>query len=77
MAVISSTAARSALEQGDVEAAARRLGRFYAVSGIVIPGQKLGRTLGVPTANVALEPTNRLKPDNENQDCQNQSTKRP
>jgi riboflavin kinase / FMN adenylyltransferase len=61
MAVISSTAARSALEQGDVEAAARRLGRPYAVSGIVIPGQKLGRTLGVPTANIALEPTNRLK----------------
>jgi riboflavin kinase/FMN adenylyltransferase len=27
----------------------------------VIPGQKLGRTLGVPTANIALEPTNRLK----------------
>ena len=61
MAVISSTAARLALEQGDVEAAARRLGRPYAVSGIVISGQQLGRTLGVPTANIALEPTNRLK----------------
>jgi riboflavin kinase/FMN adenylyltransferase len=61
LAVISSTAARSALEQGDVETAARRLGRPYAVSGIVIAGQKLGRTLGVPTANIALEPTNRLK----------------
>ena len=61
MAVVSSTAARRALELGDVEDAARRLGRPYAVSGVVISGQKLGRTLGVPTANIALEPTNRLK----------------
>ena len=61
MTAVSSTAARCALEQGDVEAAARRLGRPYDVCGIVIPGQKLGRTLGVPTANIALEPINRLK----------------
>jgi riboflavin kinase/FMN adenylyltransferase len=57
---VSSTAIRRALERGDVDAAARGLGRFYAVSGPVIPGQQLGRTLGVPTANIALEPTNRL-----------------
>lgn len=57
---VSSSAVRRALEEGDVEAAARRLGRPYAVSGSVISGQKLGRTLGVPTANIALEPTNRL-----------------
>jgi riboflavin kinase/FMN adenylyltransferase len=57
---ISSTAIRRALEAGDVEAAARFLGRNYAIVGTVIPGQKLGRTLGVPTANVALEPSNRL-----------------
>jgi riboflavin kinase/FMN adenylyltransferase len=58
--IVSSSAVRRALEQGDVEAAALRLGRPYAVSGPVISGQKLGRTLGVPTANIALEPTNRL-----------------
>ena len=58
--VVSSTAIRRALERGDVEAAARGLGRFYAVSGTVIKGQRLGRTLGVPTANIALEPTSRL-----------------
>jgi len=58
--VVSSTAIRRALERGDVEAAARGLGRFYAVSGAVIQGQRLGRTLGVPTANIALEPTSRL-----------------
>ena len=58
--VVSSSAIRKALEQGDVFAAARGLGRIYSVSGRVISGQRLGRTLGVPTANIALEPTNRL-----------------
>jgi riboflavin kinase/FMN adenylyltransferase len=57
---ISSTAIRRALEAGDVEAAARLLGRDYAVEGTVIEGAKLGRTLGVPTANIALEASNRL-----------------
>ncbi len=58
--VVSSTAIRRALERGDVVAAAHGLGRFYAVSGRVIPGQRLGRTLGFPTANIALAPTNQL-----------------
>ena len=58
--VISSSAVRRALEQGDIAGAERRLGRRYCVSGPVISGQKLGRTLGVPTANIALEPTHRL-----------------
>jgi riboflavin kinase / FMN adenylyltransferase len=57
---VSSSAVRRALEEGDVASAARRLGRPYSVSGTVISGQKLGRTLGVPTANIALEPSNRL-----------------
>ena len=57
---VSSTAIRRALEAGDVEAAARFLGRDYAIIGAVISGQKLGRALGVPTANIALEPSNRL-----------------
>ena len=58
--VVSSSAIRRALERGDVEAAARGLGRDYVVAGIVAHGQRLGRKLGVPTANLALEPTNRL-----------------
>ena len=58
--VVSSSAIRKALEQGDVVAAARGLGRNYSVSGRVISGQRLGRTLGVPTANIVLEPMNRL-----------------
>jgi riboflavin kinase/FMN adenylyltransferase len=51
--VVSSTAIRRALERGDVAAAAHGLGRAYSVSGRVDSGQK-------PTANIALEPTNRL-----------------
>ena len=58
--VVSSSAIRKALECGDLAAAARNLGRNYSVSGRVISGQRLGRALGVPTANIALEPTNRL-----------------
>ena len=58
--VVSSSAIRKALEHGDLAAAARGLGRNYSASGQVISGQRLGRTLGVPTANIALEPTNRL-----------------
>ena len=57
---VSSTAIRRALERGDVVEAARGLGRRYSVAGSVIAGQQLGRTLGVPTANIELEPTNRL-----------------
>ena len=58
--VVSSSVIRKALEQGDIAAAARGLGRKYSVRGRVISGQRLGRTLGVPTANIALEPTNLL-----------------
>jgi len=57
---VSSTAIRRALERGDVKAAAKGLGRPYAVLGRVAEGQRLGRKLGVPTANIVLEPTNRL-----------------
>jgi riboflavin kinase/FMN adenylyltransferase len=58
--VISSSAIRRALERGDLAAAEPMLGRRYAVCGEVRGGQKLGRTLGVPTANIALPATNRL-----------------
>jgi riboflavin kinase/FMN adenylyltransferase len=58
--VVSSSTIRKALEGGDLAAAAKGLGRNYSVSGQVISGQRLGRSLGVPTANIALEPTNRL-----------------
>ena len=57
---LSSSTIRKALERGDLAAATAGLGRNYSVSGQVISGQRLGRTLGAPTANIALEPTNRL-----------------
>lgn len=58
--VVSSTAIRRALERGDIAAAEHMLGRPYAISGEIRGGQKLGRKLGVPTANIALPATNRL-----------------
>ena len=51
---ISSTAIREALAKGDLERAAEMLGRPYAISGHVAHGEKLGRSLGFPTANVRL-----------------------
>jgi riboflavin kinase/FMN adenylyltransferase len=50
----SSTAVRSALALGNVEHAAKLLGRPYIISGHVAHGDKLGRDLGFPTANVVL-----------------------
>jgi len=51
---ISSTSVRTALAAGDLVSAARMLGRPYAISGRVVHGRKLGRTLGFPTANISL-----------------------
>ena len=50
----SSTAIRHALVQGDLPAAERMLGRHYEVRGIVAHGDKRGRELGFPTANVSV-----------------------
>lgn len=51
---VSSTRIRDALALGQPEEAARLLGRSYRVSGRVAVGQRLGRTLGFPTANLRL-----------------------
>lgn len=51
---ISSTAVRDALTAGDFALVRGLLGRPYAMSGHVLHGRKLGRTLGFPTANVSL-----------------------
>jgi riboflavin kinase/FMN adenylyltransferase len=50
---ISSTRIRQAIHDGNLDEAARMLGRRYAVTGIVEKGEQLGRRLGFPTANVA------------------------
>jgi riboflavin kinase/FMN adenylyltransferase len=51
---VSSSAVRAALSAGDLERATRLLGRRYAISGRVAHGEKLGRELGCPTANIVL-----------------------
>ena len=51
----SSTAVRSALAAGELEHAAHLLGRPYSISGRVVHGDKLGRDIGFPTANIQLK----------------------
>jgi len=51
---VSSTAIRDALGSGDVETASKLLGRPYRMSGKIVKGDRVGRTLGYPTANVDL-----------------------
>ncbi|HWU82391.1 MAG TPA: bifunctional riboflavin kinase/FAD synthetase [Methylophilaceae bacterium] len=51
---ISSTAVRDALAEADLERAARLLGRSYSISGKVVHGDKIGRQLGYPTANIHM-----------------------
>ena len=50
-----STTIRQMLAGGQVGEAAHLLGRAYLLSGEVVPGRKLGRTIGYPTANLATE----------------------
>lgn len=51
---VSSTAIRDALAGGDMKTAAKLLGRPYRMSGKIVKGDRVGRTLGYPTANVDL-----------------------
>ena len=50
--VVSSTRIREAIRAGKLEAASQMLGRPYAVCGLVVAGDRLGRQLGFPTANL-------------------------
>ncbi|HYU82047.1 MAG TPA: bifunctional riboflavin kinase/FAD synthetase [Candidatus Polarisedimenticolia bacterium] len=59
--IVSATRIRNLLLAGDVESAARLLGRPYSVRGRVMHGAKRGRALGFPTINLAL-PNERLLP---------------
>jgi riboflavin kinase/FMN adenylyltransferase len=51
---VSSTLVREALASGDLQRAANMLGRPYGITGRVVQGKQLGRTLGFPTANIRL-----------------------
>jgi riboflavin kinase/FMN adenylyltransferase len=52
---VSSTAVRNALAAGELEHAAHLLGRPYSISGHVVHGDKLGRDIGFPTANIQIK----------------------
>jgi len=60
--IVSSSKIRDLLLRGDVATAARWLGRYYALSGLVVRGDGRGRHLGFPTANVQPEGPNKLVP---------------
>lgn len=57
---VSATAIRKAIADGDMESASRLLGRPYALRGPVVHGAERGRTIGFPTANIAITPDRAL-----------------
>lgn len=59
---VSSTKIRAALLAGDVTLAAKYLGYHFSINGPVIKGDKIGRTIGFPTANIFVEETYKLIP---------------
>lgn len=59
---ISSTEIRKALERGDISLANHYLGRRYSFRGEVVEGDRIGRTLGYPTANIYISETYKLIP---------------
>ena len=61
--IVSSTRIRTLVQEGQVDEAARLLGRYYAISGRVGPGAQRGRRLGFRTANLPVDP-NRATPAN-------------
>ncbi|HWQ16117.1 MAG TPA: bifunctional riboflavin kinase/FAD synthetase [Roseiflexaceae bacterium] len=60
---VSSTRIRMALQEGDVATAARLLGRPFSVRGEVVGGDRRGRTIGFPTANIAVDPQHTVPGD--------------
>lgn len=60
--VVSSSVIREALRAGDVTRAADMLGRRYPLTGVVVEGDRRGRTLGYPTANLAVPDARKLVP---------------
>jgi riboflavin kinase/FMN adenylyltransferase len=60
---VSSSRIREALRLGDVAAAARMIGRPHRIDGVVVTGDRLGRTIGFPTANLVVDPRLQLPAD--------------
>ena len=61
---VSSTKIRNALKSGDVDTACNYLGRPYSLTGKVVHGKELGRTIGFPTANIHVSDDTKLIPAN-------------
>ena len=61
---VSSTKIRNALEEGDIVLANKYLGYEYFLTGTIIKGKQLGRTIGFPTANLKIEENYKLIPRN-------------
>ena len=61
---VSSTKIRQRLEEGDVKGTASMLGYGYSLHGVVVAGNRLGRTIGFPTANMQLYEPLKLVPCN-------------
>ncbi len=59
---ISSTKIRAALEKGEIEVAEAMLGYRYGLHGVVVAGNRMGRTIGFPTANMQLYEPLKLVP---------------
>jgi riboflavin kinase/FMN adenylyltransferase len=59
---VSSTKIRNALVTGDIATANKYLGSHYSLCGTVVEGNKLGRTIGFPTANIAIDQPYKLTP---------------
>jgi riboflavin kinase/FMN adenylyltransferase len=59
---VSSSRIRQALEAGDMQSAARYLGRLYSIRGVVQRGSQRGHDLGFPTLNIALSDARKLLP---------------
>lgn len=59
---VSSTLIRKALTSGDVDTANKYLGYDYSITGTVVEGKKIGRTIGFPTANISVNHDFKLIP---------------
>lgn len=60
---VSSSKIRKALEEGDIATASHFLGKPYSISGFVVKGDKIGRELGYPTANIDIDSHHKLIPN--------------
>lgn len=61
---VSSSKIRMALAEGNVQIATKFLGRTYNLTGTIVKGRQLGRTIGFPTANLQVDDANKLVPAN-------------